>query len=178
MDEELNKVVDEGLKEMEEERKVQDEEDRARLSIKIASTLLEIMNDEPRGTYNNITPEEGSAMLESLEKRYPSLVVENDPGFLFWGNLFLLGYETFTVDFLDKIIKLEPTEVKLFFKGLYDIYVGSEITRAQEKYSIMYNVVNSYEDGKIEDIIKEFKENIKEEEDIIKKAKKKKKEEE
>ena len=164
----LENVVEEGLKQMEEERLKQEEEDRAKLSIKVVSTLLEIMNEEQRGAYDNITPEEGSAIIESLEKRYPALHIEYDPGFLFWGNLFLYGYETFTVDFLDKIIKLEPTEVKLFFKGLYDIYVGS----VQEKLDLICNIVKSYDEGKIEDTIKELKDALKEmeentEEEII-----------
>lgn len=153
MDEELNNIVEEGLKDMEEERAKQEEEDRAKLSIKLMSTLLEIMNDEPRGAYDNITPEEGSAIIESLEKRYPALHIDYDPGFLFWGNLFLHGYETFTVDFLDKIIKLEPTEVKLFFKGLYDIYVGSVI----EKGDLIMQVVDAYDNGKIEEVIEDFR---------------------
>jgi len=167
MDEELNSVVEEGLKDMEEERAKQEEEDKAKLSIKLVSTLLEIMNEEQRGAYDNITPEEGSAIIESLEKRYPALHIEYDPGFLFWGNLFLYGYETFTVDFLDKIIKLEPTEVKLFFKGLYDIYVGS----VQEKIDLMCSIVQKYDEGNIDEAMKELKEALNEMEEIVAKDK-------
>lgn len=156
MDKELNNIVEQGLKDMEEERKKQEEEDRAKLSIKLVSTLLEIMNEQPRGTYDNITPEEGSAIIESLEKRYPALKVSYDPGFLFWGNLFLHGYETFTIDFLDKIIKLEPTEIKLFFKGLYDVYVGSVI----EKGDLIAQVVDAYDKGEIDKVIEEFRKAI------------------
>ena len=163
MDKELENVVEEGLKDMEEEREQQEEEDRAKLSIKLVSTLLEIMNEEQRGAYDNITPEEGSAIIESLEKRYPALHIEYDPGFLFWGNLFLYGYETFTVDFLDKIIKLEPTEIKLFFKGLYDIYVGS----VQEKLDLICNIVSKYDEGKIDEAVGELKEALKEMEENI-----------
>lgn len=157
MDKELNDIVEQGLKDMEEEKEKQEAEDRAKLSIKLVSTLLEIMNEQPRGTYDNITPEEGSAIIESLEKRYPALTIDYDPGFLFWGNLFLHGYETFTVDFLDKIIKLEPTEVKLFFKGLYDVYVGSVI----EKGDLIMQVVDAYDKGEIDKVIDMFRESLK-----------------
>ena len=156
MDEELNSMIDEGLKDMEEEKAKQEMEDRAKLSIKLVSKLLEIMNEQPEGTYDNITPEEGSSIVESLRKRYPPLEVKWDPGFIFWGNLFLFGYNTFTIDFLDKVTKLEPTEIKLLFKGLFDIYLGS-----LSDYDILkLGIVNAYDNGKIDDFVAKLKETI------------------
>lgn len=160
MDKETEQLIDDGLKDMEEEREAQRLEDAAKLSIKITTFLMEIMNEVPEGTYANITPEEGSALLESIEKRYPVLNIEYDPGFLFWGYLFREGYETFTVDFLDKIIKLEPAKVKLFFVGLYDLYIGAMQEAVEHEVSLLNHIISSYENGKIEDAINEIKETL------------------
>lgn len=140
-------------------------EQEVELTHKLHQKLLEIMNESPEGTYDNITDEEEENQIESLTERYPEIDLVPDPRFSFWGSLFLLGYDNFSIDFLDKVLKRDPAEIKAMFRGIYDLYINKDIYFMDKELDFLSGIIAEYDAGNIDSMMQFYKKLLKNNED-------------
>lgn len=152
--EEENKKLNEEMDKAFEEMADQEMKDRALLSIKTNQMLCEVMNEEAFGAYDGKEPEEMLNILKDLLDRYPEKREVSNPGYLLYGNVNLIGYGTFGVDYFDQLLKRENTDIKLLLRGMIEIFDNVK----ENEENILRETVHLYESGNMESYIRELKE--------------------